>query len=173
MLDKRLDEQELRDYLRFHLYLRFVLSLVGLAWCGGMLAWMLYHLPDKRKDHPVTTDTTTLSDVQANKQAREDAEALLALAGDESRPRFWEKVIELAKQRLPAEPDEPTGPVPMTEVEAVIFEGTKMPFGIHQGKQVWEVPTTYWHTLTNSRFNKDLKRYLLSDRYKRSQPDQD
>ena len=81
--------------------------------------------------------------------------------------RFWERLRELADQHLPR-PAAAVRPelVQMTNVQAKAFGASVLSFGKHQGRRVDEVPLDYleWLAGQENEFQKNLRRYLLSER---------
>jgi len=123
----------------------------------------------------------TVAAIQANKAAREAAEAMADLmfdAGQELplavRRRYWEvlflRTAEWAGKI--GEPHRPVEPAPrcegaMSDQEAKRFEQEVMPFGKHKGKAVVDVPLDYLFWLDGDEFRRRLPGYLLSDRVQR------
>lgn len=103
--------------------------------------------------------------VAANITARQEAEALLSLAGEQSQ-RFWEIVADYAASKLPPKPVPVDRYPPMTEQEAMHFEEESMPYGKHQGGLVGMIDVDYLLFLTEGdEFSKRLKRYVKSKRF--------
>jgi len=108
--------------------------------------------------------------VQARIDARKRASVVADLVSDEAivisepaREAFW---IELWRL-LGAQTRPPAGfrGEPMTDKQAKVFGAVLMPFGLHKGKRVDEVPLEYLERLTDpSSFLKEVRRYLASRR---------
>ena len=106
-----------------------------------------------------------------NIMARQRAEALVELAGDECQ-RFWEEVAHMVAERLPPKPA-PVDPFgPMDEQEAIRFEAAKMQFGGSMGTPIGELECTYLGWLAENDFSIKLRRYVKSDRFKRRQDEE-
>jgi len=68
-------------------------------------------------------------------------------------PRFW----ELCREKLSKEED----PLDMTEEEALAFGRTKMPYGMHAGKQLEQLNTEYLSFIANGiTWLRKLNQYL-------------
>lgn len=116
-----------------------------------------------------------MSTVEANIKARADAEQMAELCGEQS-PRFWEVLANIAADRcgkrlavLPKHVVDGQDSDRMTDEEASQFERTIVPFGKYASEPVGDVPVSYWTFVTESRFNRDLIRYMRSQAYQRRQ----
>jgi hypothetical protein len=100
--------------------------------------------------------------IAENIAARESAEAVISLIGEES-PRFWQELARLAKAQLPAEPL-PSDPLPaMGEQEAIRFEKATLPWGAHHGEEIGTVEPGYLLFIAEGDdFTKKLRRYVKS-----------
>ena len=113
--------------------------------------------------------------LESNIQARIDAEQMAELCGHQNE-RFWEVLANIAADRcgkklavLPRHVVEGNESTRMSDEEATQFERTIVPFGKYQGEPVGEVPIEYWTFVTESRFNRELIRYMRSAAYQRRQ----
>lgn len=116
--------------------------------------------------------------LEANKNAREQAENLLALVDELvdgvrplSMPRFWETVAALAAARvgMVLVEDGPSQPKAMNEHEAMEFEASLVPMGKYKDMPVHAVDIRYWLVITENDFYRKLRRYLRSERFARRQ----
>lgn len=110
--------------------------------------------------------------VESNIKARQEAESLVELAGEQS-ARFWETLRDLAASKLPpVQPPIDRYP-PLMEQEAVRFEALPMPYGKYAGETVGEVPCDYLLFLTEGdEFSQRLRRYVRSKRFQERQGDE-
>lgn len=115
------------------------------------------------------------TNLEANIQARIDAEQMAELCGDQTE-RFWEVLANIAASRcgkklavLPAAIVDGNADARMDDAEAARFERTPVPFGKYAGEMVGDVPVAYWTYVTESAFNRDLIRYMRSNAYQRRQ----
>jgi hypothetical protein len=109
-----------------------------------------------------------------NINSRKRAEFIVSLAEEmvtEEGPdvvpeRYWEVIATLAAKKIGRQLQEKAwAQPPMTMAEAVEFEKEVVPFGVHSGKRVREVPLDYWVAITKSKFNDKLVRYMRSDHF--------
>lgn len=100
--------------------------------------------------------------ITENIAARESAEAVVSLIGEES-PRFWQELVRLAKEQLPSDPA-PVDPLPaMSEQEAIRFEKATLPWGAHRDEEIGSVEPGYLLFLAEGDdFTKLLRRYVKS-----------
>ncbi len=116
--------------------------------------------------------------VAANIAARKAVEEVFGLAIDEAgvllrkfdaatATRFWVQLRALVDETIPdakPKPDKGT-PKPMSDEESRRFGKTPMPWGMHEGQAVDEVPTWYLEKVTESdEFKNNVRRYLRSPR---------
>ena len=107
--------------------------------------------------------------VSQNIMARQEAESLIELAGDQPE-RFWETLRNLAAAKLPPVPPPIDRYPPMDETEAIRFEASPVPYGKHSGEQVGMVPCDYLLFLTEGdMFSQRLRRYVKSKRFQERQ----
>jgi len=100
--------------------------------------------------------------VAANIKARQEAEALVDLAGEQP-PRFWETLRDMSLAKLPPVPAPIDRHPPMDESAALRFERGVMPYGKHAGERIDEVPCDYLIFLTEGdEFSQQLRRYVKS-----------
>jgi hypothetical protein len=103
--------------------------------------------------------------------ARQDAEALFSLAGEQP-PRFWEVLAGLVNTKLPPKPAQVDRNPPMNDQEAIRFEAEPLPYGKHAGTLVGVVDVGYLLFLTEGdEFSKRLRRYVKSQRFQSRQVD--
>lgn len=108
----------------------------------------------------------------AAKLAREVLEMVAGEAPGDEAQHFWEVICKVAAPLAGIELVPPLSPqTKMTDDEARAFERLRVPFGIHAGAPVGEVPVDYWLAVTEGKFNNDLKRYLRSSYFQRRQSD--
>ena len=114
-------------------------------------------------------DDKILKRKEARDSARTAAELVLGEAGrhdTDSQVAFWEEIGRLLP--LPPSPVRhpgTTGIEPFNDAQARAWGKTRIPFGIHQGKRIDEVPLEYLeHIATPNEFQKHLRRYLASPR---------
>ena len=92
----------------------------------------------------------------------------MSIADNIESPRFWQELARIAGEKLP--PVElPAGPQPMNEEQAIRFEASEMPYGVHVKTAIGEVPPSYLLWLAENTFAERLARYLRSARFKRRQ----
>lgn len=109
--------------------------------------------------------------VKRNVAARKLAESLMELAESSlegvNQERLWLILAEAAGAKCGRVLIE-DGPKnrPMSDKEAHRFECLEMPSGIHKGTAVGQVPVDYLDWMVNNEFQKDLRRYVLSGRFK-------
>lgn len=111
--------------------------------------------------------------LEANKKAREEAEAAFLLACDaahalpeELEKRFWEVLyFHVGKAVGAVEPENPKA-LQMSDTQARAFEKKLMPWGKYRGDPVGDVELDYLFFLAEKpdEFMADLRRYLRSDR---------
>lgn len=104
----------------------------------------------------------------AKQAAAEMAELLTACCEDASEvyiDAFWAALIEAFPQRL-ATPVKTTAEEPWTDQQARAFGQTHIPFGIHAGALVDEVPLEYlvWLVDQPDDFKQKLRKYIRSKR---------
>ena len=85
-------------------------------------------------------------------------------ADDGARRIYFEQLLHEVASRCPEEMPKPTAPgvVPMTDAEATEFVLRSMPFGIHVGKRVGDVPLEYlaWLADQPCDFEREVKRFI-------------
>lgn len=112
--------------------------------------------------------TTT---IQENMRARQEAEAIVELAGEQP-ARFWETLRDLAVAKLPPVAQPTDRHPPLTDEEAIRFEAMPLPYGKHKDETVGEVPCGYLLFLTEGdEFSQRLRRYVKSRRFAERQED--
>ena len=106
-----------------------------------------------------------------NKHGRESAHEIAELARSEtvlmreaSRLRFWETLRDEVALQLPAQVV--VGPRPMSDEEIREFGRSSMPFGVHCGKRIDNVPIEYldWLLGDAAEFIRKVRQYLNSPR---------
>jgi hypothetical protein len=107
-----------------------------------------------------------MSDLAANKAARECAEAVIQLIGDKQPVRMWEELARLVAEKLPPVPPPYDPLAPMDTQEAIRFEAHTITFGKYAGEQVGIVPPEYIGWLAENDFGIKLRRYVKSTRFK-------
>lgn len=116
--------------------------------------------------------------LEANKNAREQAECLLKLVPELlegikplSMPRFWEALAAAAAARagMIVVEDGLSQPKAMNDQEAMEFESSLVPMGKYKDMQVHAVDVRYWLVITENDFYRKLRRYLRSERFARRQ----
>ena len=114
-------------------------------------------------------DDTILNRAAARESAQTAAELVLSEAGrhdTDAQVAFWSEIGRL----LPLPPSPVRHPAstnvePFNDAQARAWGKTRIPFGIHQGKRIDEVPLEYLeHIATSNEFQKHLRRYLASPR---------
>jgi len=121
----------------------------------------------------------TKLNIEANKQAREEAEAAFQFNVEtaESLPvllheRYWVVLGALIAEKMGAvAPEEPS--YRMSEEEAKRFENTPMPWGKHSGERVGNVDLAYllWVAEKRDDFVDEVRRYVRSERAQSEQTD--
>jgi len=104
----------------------------------------------------------THASIDANIQARRDANELYALSIES--PRCREILRELILGDLPPEKPKSTPIVPMTSEEAAAFGRSLMPYGEFQGDPVGDVPLARLEWYAEQSFAANLRRYLANER---------
>lgn len=116
--------------------------------------------------------------IESRVKARESAKECLDMIGWEATrveesEHFWHVIGEWAARecgmRLAELPPE-EGPGVMGYDEARRFEQQVIPYGMHKGKRVGDVEPDYWCMITESRFSRNLARYLRSRRFQEQLP---
>jgi hypothetical protein len=119
-----------------------------------------------------------------NMVARETAQQVIELAMDSlvnatklNPKRYWETIAQYAAEQcdMALTSSACTGAcvLEMTDEEARKFEDTKIPFGVHQGERVGSISPHYWTNTRQSSFERELRRYLRSKRFRDIQTDTD
>lgn len=111
--------------------------------------------------------------IEENIKARATAQPIIKAAMEAvksvkgiSENRFWEVLAELAASKCGREVVVPDAASVMTYDEALEFEGTTVPYGIHAGQLVRDVPAHYWAHITGSEWSKGLDKYVKSARFR-------
>jgi hypothetical protein len=112
-----------------------------------------------------------MSSITENIAARQRAEQVVDMIGDES-PRFWEELARLAGEKLPAKPAGYDPLAPMDEQEAIRFEASEMPYGVHIGQQIGMIEARYIGWLAENEFTTKLRRYVKSARFQQRQAEE-
>jgi len=113
-----------------------------------------------------------MSTVEQNITARQEAEAIMNLCGEQP-PRFWEVLAGLVATKLPLAPTKFDPFAPMDEQEAIRFEATIISFGAFQGQQIGVVEARYIGWLAENEFAINLRRYVKSERFQRRQREEE
>lgn len=104
--------------------------------------------------------------------ARERARTIISLMSDEvdvipadARDAFWDEISKFARTELLIK--EPAAPLePMTDEQAAVFGLSRIPFGEFVGMPICEVPMDRLEWYADSKFQKQLIRYLKSPKIK-------
>lgn len=112
------------------------------------------------------------ADLEKNIDARKCAEVVYSLAEEDrcaDTPRFWSELAKLCAAKcgmVVVTPIVESHSNVMTNGQAVMFEKTLMPFGIHEGKAIASVPLEYldWLIGQGDEFKVQVKRYLANKR---------
>ena len=114
-------------------------------------------------------DTDTLKrNIAARKNAEEAIASLKGYLVGVCEERFWECLAIMAAARIgKVLGDDGPCRFPMTDDEALRFENTTVPRGIHRGFLVGRVAPDYWAALAEDGFSKQLRRYVQSDHFRR------
>jgi hypothetical protein len=101
-----------------------------------------------------------------NTKASKEAEGVFSLVDHPQPNRFYERLIELCKEKLPRQQVKKE-PEPMTDQEAADFEQLQMPYGKYQGASIGAIHPEYFAKLVDpDPFNIRLKRYVASQRFR-------
>ena len=109
----------------------------------------------------------TEEEVSCRISARKSAETVAALADEEAKiygKVFWEKLHKICCAYVPCKKEEVPTEGPMSPDQAKRFGREVMPFGMHKGDKVDEVPLDMLSWYADQRFTDDLRRYLKSER---------
>lgn len=98
-------------------------------------------------------------------------EEVVLRAGDPPTIRFWERLIELCRDKLPSkETPESMANRPMSDREAIAFERLELEWGKYKGVEIGCVDAEYLVFLVEGdKMKEKLKRYVRSDRFRARQ----
>lgn len=92
---------------------------------------------------------------------------------DIDKHKFWNELALKICDKINCKLIESASIRVMDYEEAIKFEQSYVPFGIHQGRKVHDIDPKYWTIITETPFNLQLRRYLLSRRFQEIQESED
>lgn len=118
----------------------------------------------------MTPEQVVRERILSHKKLREDAESLVALAGEQPE-KFWRLLADVVASKLPADIEPPA----MTTEQAHSFERQPIPFGKHAGFPIGEVPVSYllWLTEQPDEFRTKLRQYVKTSVFAERQETED
>lgn len=114
-----------------------------------------------------------MSDLQKKIRGRQGADEALELIAElaeaysgDGELSFWSRIRDKATERLPKKESPTKSDHAMTDGQAAMFEKSLMPYGIHEGKPIAQVPLEYldWLIGQQDDFKVQVRRYLANKR---------
>lgn len=110
------------------------------------------------------------ANVAARKALKEIVELIEGTIPEVGHCRFWELLANEAADRagmqmVPATAAQAQRLAGMDYEQALQFEKTVVQHGVHKGKAVRDIAPSYWVTVTESGFNRNLQQYMRSTRF--------